>query len=592
MPRRAAVRGLYGGNASEARASTSNGFAPHEVGGSIHMIRFWGNCVSDEQKLTDRVFLLKRQIEAGKLKFADHLFAGFVESLRAIKLDDKGHVIPSSVDGRVRATLSAVSYFDERERQKKANSLLDIQYAYFETLSKNFEKLFDFMNREKLDPNRVAHIASRDKEYVRDFTRAVDGFLDSIAEFWESWSDVTRYHLQDIAGLKASFGGDIFPAHQESIVSTAGLYVDTIVLPCPLLKCAPLVAHWTEQKKIYFVVKHALTCLTYKGAALADVWPPIVAVLPESAQDKENASRISEVAAARHASELFGKTFSSADDVASFLTGLKTSEEIIRALRRSELLVFNTEWTGTKLDQLQRFVSEQSGQFSGPLANQNVGMTVFMHIVGRMSQAAAAQLRCQEIGSTPIISAETSWQHYNWKIRYDACDGSCVPEPNHVSHVVRALEGEVDNNLTWLGRVPHQNIIEIRKNGLGEEVRAILANGLRPLLDANPNNFHRTADKVIHNLDEAFVTHQKDLRVLREKKLRLFGIDVPACIAVGSIAIGAALTNNASLGALSGGLGMLGVANLKDIKSRYSDIANKQDEIARSPTGLLFKHLE
>ncbi len=60
------------------------------------------------QDLTDRVFLLKEQLEAGKILFAEHLVAGFQRSLSAIQLRPDGLVAPETIDGRIRAATLAI----------------------------------------------------------------------------------------------------------------------------------------------------------------------------------------------------------------------------------------------------------------------------------------------------------------------------------------------------------------------------------------------------------------------------------------------------------------------------------------------------
>ena len=68
--------------------------------------------------LTDRVFLIKQELEAGKIKIATHLIDGFVASFEKVRLRDDGKVDPSTVDGRIRAMGSAINHFVEREKTK------------------------------------------------------------------------------------------------------------------------------------------------------------------------------------------------------------------------------------------------------------------------------------------------------------------------------------------------------------------------------------------------------------------------------------------------------------------------------------------
>ena len=133
--------------------------------------------------------------------------------------------------------------------------------------------------------------------------------------------------------------------------------------------------------------------------------------------------------------------------------------------------------------------------------------------------------------------------------------------------------------------------MEIRKRGLANELRELLGQGVSNLININRDNYFRTADQVVENLDAAFRKHQQELTEARQKKLKLYGIDVGACAATGAVAVAAALTGNVTLGAISGVLGVAGLPNLRDIKTKFQQISAEDKARRESPTGLLFRHL-
>jgi hypothetical protein len=159
-------------------------------------------------------------------------------------------------------------------------------------------------------------------------------------------------------------------------------------------------------------------------------------------------------------------------------------------------------------------------------------------------------------------------------------------------HVVRALVSEANINLEWLGNVPPETVLEIRKRGLANELRQLLGQGVSNLIGINPDNYFRTADQVVDNLNSAFGKHQRALAEAREKKLKLYGIDVGACMVTGAVGVAAALTSDPTLGAISGVLGIAGLPNLKDIKTKFKEISDEDKARRNSPTGLLFRHIK
>ncbi len=186
---------------------------------------------------------------------------------------------------------------------------------------------------------------------------------------------------------------------------------------------------------------------------------------------------------------------------------------------------------------------------------------------------------------------QTSWLHYTWLLEYQGGRRDDDLTSRHSMHVVRALVAEANNNLEWLGNVPPETVLEIRRRGLANELRELLGEGIANLVGINPENYFRTADQVVENLDTAFRKHQEALINARNKKLKLYGIDVAACTATGAVAVAAALTGNVTLGVISGALGVAGLPNLKDIKTKFKQIAAEKKAHRESPTGLLFRHV-
>jgi hypothetical protein len=169
-----------------------------------------------------------------------------------------------------------------------------------------------------------------------------------------------------------------------------------------------------------------------------------------------------------------------------------------------------------------------------------------------------------------LINAETSWLYYTWLLEYNAAPHSIDERPNQSMHIARALVAESENNLAWLGKVPPETVLEIRQRGLAEEIREMLGHGISELIRVNPNNYFRTVDQVVENIDNAFRQHQKTLLEAKKKKLKLYGVDIGSFVAMGTLAVSAAFTGSPELGAASGLLDMAGFPNFKDINRSYA----------------------
>jgi hypothetical protein len=546
------------------------------------------------QDLTDRVFLLKQQLEAGKLRFANQELAdGFRRSYEAIRLRPDGKVDPTSLDGRIRASTLALIAMKQREDAKKSLSLAQVQEEYFAFLFREFGWLYDQMKEAKVTPSAAAEVTSRHDDMMQSLSEALPEMVDAVREFWSSVGEAAGYHLQDSRNLKAVFAGDIFPAHWENAVSTAGLYVDTIILPCPISRLGTILKAAPSKHVVKLVIKHVLTAMTYRDIALADVAPPIAMIVPNpddtDDEDRKGLIHRATPAICAHAKYLFDRTFESVEEFQEFCVHLKTVDQVMKEMKRPNRLIFDTEWGNDPVQQLSMSLKENS-HFPG-MDKPHAGFHVFASSIGRMPQAMGAQQAAHHFGGSPFINAETSWLHFTWLLEYQGARGEDELTNRHSMHVVRALASEAHNNLEWLGNVPPETVLEIRKRGLAEELRDLLGHGVSNLIGINPDNYFRTADQVVDNLDSAFRKHRQALVDARKKKLKLYGIDVAACAVTGTVAVAAALTSSVTLGALSGALGVAGLPNLKDIKTKFKQILAEDKARRESPTGLLFRHV-
>lgn len=547
------------------------------------------------QDLTDRVFLLKEQLEAGKMRFASQELAdGFRRSYEAIRLRPDGKVDPTSLDGRIRAMTLAIIAMKQREDAKNSLSLAQVQEEYFGFLFREFGWLYDQMKKAEATPTAAAEITSRHDDMMEKLAEALPEMVDVVREFWSSVGEAAGYHLQDSHQLKAVFAGDIFPAYWENAVSTAGLYVDTIILPCPITRLGTILRAAPSAHVIKLVIKHVLTAMTYRDIALADVDPPIAMVVPnpDDADEEDRRGLIVRATPAicAHAKYLFDRTFESIEELQEFCVHLKTIEAVMNELKRPDRLIFDTEWGKDPVQQLTMSLKENA-HLPG-MDEANAGHHVFASSVGRMPQALGAQLAAHHFRGSPFINAETSWLHYTWLLEYQGGRRDDALTARRSMHVVRALVAEAHNNLEWLGNVPPETVLEIRRRGLADDLRELLGHGVSDLIGINPDNYFRTADQVVDNLDIAFRKHQETLKEARNKKLKLYGIDVGACMATGAVAVAAALTGSATLGAISGVVGVAGLPNLRDIKTKFKQISAEEKARRESPTGLLFKHVK
>lgn len=550
---------------------------------------------TDEQKayearLQRRLQVLKKQFEAGKIRIAEGLQV--VESLKRVRSAPDGTVDLSTVDGLVRSMALAVEAMHDREEMKETASLAEIQTTYFDFLEKNFGKFFKVMVDRGLTPHDAGVALSRTPSTVAELNRSIQDFLKTIEDFWASAGPIAIAHVEDMhESLKGVFGGDLFPSSEENIASKCSLYMDTLVLPDPYLRSKHMFERMGEEKKAYYLIKHALNLLQYRELACADIAPPIVVILPDPSaledDEKQYFYKLGQEDAVLHGARVFGRRFASFEEMLDFCEHLDTVERAAAEVRDHERVLFDTDWEGSLQEQLGR--ATRSDVFSGLLGTTNPGVILASQALGRMSTSNELLVKARRLRGTPVLDAPTSWQYFVWKLEYDAAQAGEIDGLRDI-HIVRGLQTLSSNEMRWLGRIPPAALIEVRKAGALNEVRKILANGVEELATVNPTNFHRTSDRVFDNIHSAFSEHQKNIDNLVAKKWKFAGSDIGSWVVVGSLAATAAATGTPvwGLAALAADQ-LLKAPKLRDIPQSIKDLADETTKLKRSPVGMLFK---
>ena len=328
-----------------------------------------------EARLHRRLEILKKQFEAGKVRIAEGLQVG--ESLKLVKYASDGKVDLSTVDGLVRSMALAVEAIHDRDEMKKSMSLAEIQTEYFDYLEKNFGHFHKIMLDRGLTPHDAGVALSRTPITVHELNRNIKDFLKAIEEFWHSVGHIAIAHVEDMNdSLKGVFGGDLFPTADENIASKCSLYTDTLILPDPYLRSMHMFERIEDEKKAYYLIKHALNLLQYRELACADINPPIVVILPDvsALQDDEKQFffHLGKDDAVMHGSRIFGRSFASFDEMLEFCERLDTIERAAAEVHEPARVLFDTEWSGTLEEQLLRATNGEV--FSALVGTKNPGI--------------------------------------------------------------------------------------------------------------------------------------------------------------------------------------------------------------------------
>ena len=549
-----------------------------------------------EERVKRRVLILQEMLKEGKIQIPNDNIQ-IEKSLTACRYDLKGEPDLSTIDGVVRSMALMAEYFHDREQLKNAITLSEIQNRYFEKIWRNFDFFYQKMIELKLTPHNIAYRIAYGDHKTDLLHENIKAFLKSIVEFWEGHSDAAYIHVEDTYdSIKAVFGGDLFPAHNENIASKCGIYTDTIVLPCPFIRFKNLFDQWNKEQQIYYVLKHALNVLQYKDFVSAETDYPIVVILPDkewlSEENFEQVRSLGTKDALFHANKIFNREFKDLDELLGFTNDLDTIDKVLPEIKDSDRVLFDIDYKTPIKEQLTNAMKGESAQLFG---TDNPGTIVAMQGIGRMNVCNALLLKSLKLRGIPLIDAPTSWQYFKWKLEYDVERAHSNSNVNFLNlHIVKGLNHLSDTSLQWIGKIPPQGLIELRKSGAINEIRAILSKGIDGLSSANSLDFTATSHEVFNNLNAAFNQHQENIKLLINKKWKVAGKDLASRLVMGSIEIAAACTGYPLFGLSCFALEqILDIPKLKDIPKSIEKIKDYEREklrLNKSPIGLMFQY--
>jgi hypothetical protein len=548
-----------------------------------------------EERVKRRVLILRDLMQQGKIHFAESIRKQVEKSFLRARFDKNGEPDLSTIDGFIRSTALMVEHINHRTKLKDAISLMEIQCNYFSIIDDNFSHFYKAMIDKKSSPHQIANYIAYHTNDIENLNEAINPLLENIQNYWDMVAESGYMHLEDdYKSIKAVFGGDLFPQHNENIASKCGLYTDTIVLPCPFMRAKGLFERWGKQDRVFYLLKLALNILQYKDLALADLEKPIVVILPDKEMLDEfllkQVQELGEKDTLFHAKKVFGREFSDIKDLIDFGKDLNTVDKVINEIKDSTRVLFDTEFKESLKIQIENQIKGQTGQLMG---TDNPGIIVSMQGLGRMSVCNELLLKSLQVHGVPLIDAPTSWEYFKWKLEYDSERAFPNREFGKL-HLVKGLTDLEHTKLNWVGKIPPRGLIEIRKSGAIDEIRSILSTGIDELTKSNELDFSATSNRVFENIDGALRQHQENIKQLKNKKWKIAGHDFGSWIVVGSVEIAAACVGTPLFGVSALILDQfLDAPKIKDLPKSVKQIKNLDEQknaLRQTPMGLIFKY--
>jgi hypothetical protein len=273
------------------------------------------------------------------------------------------------------------------------------------------------------------------------------------------------------------------------------------------------------------------------------------------------------------------------------LNQFSNAQQVSAQISDSERLLFDTEWSGSIESQIERYKATFLQEMAPEFVPKSIGEVIQTNLIGRMMQANAALFRASQYAGHPLVDAPTSWQYLLWKYQYDGRRHTELKSEITDVLISKAISIEGSSEIGLITGVPQEALIDLRQAGAMAELRSLIRSGMKQVDEASDATVAEVSEAVIQNLSTAFENHKKELAEFSSKK-RLLGFDIGKWITLGGLSIGAAATGNTSIAVLSALAGMVGTPSPKELSDRWKEIQATKQHIARSPSGILFRHID
>lgn len=481
---------------------------------------------------------------------------------------------------------------------KQDISLYDIQSKYFDIIETNFYFLYDKMHKLGLTPGQTAQLYIDDTDFIHRLNKNIPAFFDLIINFWHKYGETVYKYAKDVDSniIKGILGDDLFTTDDNNIASKCGIYVDTFVIFCPFIHLYNLLQLMTPKETVYIFVERTLKLLTYKHLAIMNNLP-IAVVLPDrDMMPKSNFNWLIDLGKRDglfHANKIFGTKFSSWEELRGYTEKKYPNDKLFSMIKGWKS---NTK-RPSHLEHCYKAHEQQISlkYFEEPTSLIFQGIT--KNIVSQMCVCNDLLFKSILLNGVPIVESQSIWKSFKLKLEYDA-ERSNPDELVNKLHIIKGLNSLSNTRLKWIGNIPIEGLIEIRKNGAINEIREILSRGISELIMADSINFKATSKKVFSNLNEAFLKHQSNIKELTCKPWKIAGKDIGSWLVMGSIELAAACTGQPLYGVSTVVLNQLLDApkikdlpkSLKNIKQAYEGGKIEKRNLKQSPVGLMFKY--
>ncbi len=357
-------------------------------------------------------------------------------------------------------------------------------------------------------------------------TRGAKAFpwvYQSLFKFYEESRQQNIFsQSKQLGGIKLVLGGTSrFTGSHLNSVRKMLLYADTILIPDPIL---PWVESQREEERFRDVLfwEQVFVLLHLKPLIDAELPYPAIVVFPSwerTLEEQDAQTREGQIGLATAVlSFSLGYSFQHYKEITEF--SQKHSTEFLQLVDKNQLLIGPGGSIGEPLHQaLQRYKDDirtwRSAEYQDMVEKSQDSLITLIALTERIGPFYHLFENAEELFANPMFCLQAHWHYYSlcahlFESRLEKLsllDAKSLAE-------IRALNGQ---QLDWLGDIPIETIVELRKRGENEQFRKSLREFTGRLHEANLQDLNRVAAEVSRGIASLIGSHQNEIRQIQEK---------------------------------------------------------------------------
>jgi hypothetical protein len=473
--------------------------------------------------------------------------------------------------------------------------MTDITAKYFEILADYFDPLCKRCSTRGYSSAHVAACIAElyDPQVVKAFLLTLSNDLKALD--WLSQMDFVK----SIKGQKTGYLGNSY-LYSNSLDGTfdflkkTALYSDTTIINDLIV--SELIA-WEdrgcgEDSSFNLIAQYAVRLLKMKELFSLDSNTPICCLAPcslISLGSKKAYSPIDkfieEYVVPKFAQRIFNKEFQSSDELTSYLGTFISFDDFISVVQKSGVPFTNQDGSLVTLKDYSRVKNYYENRYE---MSFDSGKRLFLLLRGRYSMPAYDLAVNGRIATNYATDFKGVWDSFVWMLNNDNQQIAGYSRRKPLSTDTLVLNSLQKQEFRWIGNVPLDKIIEMRKRGELQDMRELLSRSINEIETSTDDEFNEVGRQVEYNIEHGFLKHQNEIRKLRKDYETKYKIEGASIVLVGAFSLVAAMYPplSQSVGFLSSTL-FETVPISKLIKDFFSQRSAFR-ELQQKPVGILF----